>query len=63
MARANPAGQEGKAQKGSVHAPGGRIERQLQLNAASLRFGRADTDYDSGMVRFFINKTRQAICG
>jgi hypothetical protein len=31
---------------------------KLQLNAASLRFGRAevDTDYDSGMVRFFINK-------
>ncbi len=31
---------------------------KLQLNMSSLRFGRAevDTDYDSGMVRFFINK-------
>jgi hypothetical protein len=31
---------------------------KLQLNSSSLRFGRAevDTDYDSGMVRFFINK-------
>ena len=31
---------------------------KLQLNPASIRFGRAevDTDYDSGMVRFFINK-------
>jgi hypothetical protein len=31
---------------------------KLQLNNASLRFGRAevDTDYDSGMVRFFVNK-------
>ncbi len=31
---------------------------KMQINAASLRFGRAevDSDYDSGMVRFFINK-------
>ncbi len=31
---------------------------KLQLNPASLRFGRAevDTDYDAAMVRFFINK-------
>jgi hypothetical protein len=31
---------------------------KLQLNAGSLRFGRAevDTDYDSAMVRFFVNK-------
>ena len=31
---------------------------KIQLNTASLRFGRAevDTDYDPGMVRFFINK-------
>jgi hypothetical protein len=31
---------------------------KLQLNTSSLRFGRAevDTEYDSGMVRFFINK-------
>src|SRR4051794_5687988 len=31
---------------------------KLQLNTASLRFGRAeiDTDYDAGTVRFFINK-------
>jgi len=31
---------------------------KIQLNNGSLRFGRAevDTDYDSGMVRFFINK-------
>ena len=31
---------------------------KLQLNGASLRFGRAlvDTDYDPGMVRFFVNK-------
>jgi hypothetical protein len=31
---------------------------KLQLNPSSVRFGRAevDTDYDPGMVRFFINK-------
>jgi hypothetical protein len=31
---------------------------KLQLNAGSLRFGRAevDTDYDAAMVRFFVNK-------
>ena len=31
---------------------------KLQLNMSSLRFGRAevDADYDSGMVRFFVNK-------
>ena len=31
---------------------------KLQLNTSSLRYGRAevDTEYDSGMVRFFINK-------
>lgn len=31
---------------------------KVQLNTASLRFGRAEVDpeYDSGMVRFFINK-------
>jgi hypothetical protein len=31
---------------------------KIQLNTSSLRFGRAevDTDYDAGMVRFFINK-------
>jgi hypothetical protein len=31
---------------------------KLQLNAASLRFGRAevDPDYDGSMVRFFVNK-------
>ncbi len=31
---------------------------KLQLNGASLRFGRAevDTDYDPGMVRLFVNK-------
>ncbi len=34
------------------------VKAKLQLNNATLRFGRAevDTDYDSGMVRFFINK-------
>jgi hypothetical protein len=36
----------------------GAAKAKLQLNAASLRFGRAevDTDYDPGMVRFFVNK-------
>jgi hypothetical protein len=31
---------------------------KLQLNPSSIRYGRAevDTDYDAGMVRFFINK-------
>ena len=31
---------------------------KLQLNTSSLRYGRAevDTEYDAGMVRFFINK-------
>src|SRR5882724_2893899 len=31
---------------------------KIQLNTATVRFGRAevDTEYDSGMVRFFINK-------
>ncbi len=31
---------------------------KLQLNTSTIRYGRAlvDTDYDSGMVRFFINK-------
>src|SRR4029077_14891984 len=31
---------------------------KLQLNNASMRFGRAevDPDYDPGMVRFFVNK-------
>ena len=33
-------------------------KEKIQLQAATLRFGKAevDTDYDSGMVRFFINK-------
>ena len=36
----------------------GATKAKLQLNAASLRFGRAevDIDYDPGMVRFFVNK-------
>lgn len=37
---------------------GAAAKAKLQLNTSSLRFGRAevDTEYDSGMVRFFINK-------
>jgi hypothetical protein len=36
----------------------GAAKAKIQLNTASLRFGRAevDTDYDAGMVRFFVNK-------
>ena len=39
-----------------MHAAAGKAK--LQLNAATIRFGRAevDPDYDSAMVRFFINK-------
>ena len=36
---------------------------KLQLNPASVRWGRAevDTDYDPGMVRFFINKDAPSV--
>ncbi len=35
---------------------------KIQLNTSTLRYGRAlvDTDYDSGMVRFFVNKDAPA---
>jgi hypothetical protein len=37
---------------------GDAAKAKLQLNSASVRFGRAevDPDYDPGMVRFFVNK-------
>ena len=37
---------------------------KLQLNTATLRFGRAevDPDYDPSMVRFFVGGKHPAIC-